>query len=95
MKQAEAEAWGQRVMMLCVVPSLLLHLIQRPDERARLTSAGLPDDARFISAHYDDMWRMFRVYVASESFPIVPEGQRMPELEVTFTRHEREAQEAT
>lgn len=86
-KQLEAESWGQRIRMFKLVPSLLLHLIRRPQDREWLTSEGMPADAQFVAATYDDMWRLFRVYVISETFDLVPEGQAVPEMEITFTVH--------
>lgn len=79
---------GRKTRVLRVAPSLLFHLIRVPDDRARITSAGLPDDVRLLGAYYDDQRAVFRLYVESATFDLVPEGEMPPELEVTFTRHE-------
>lgn len=86
--------WRRRVRILLIAPSMLLLFIGKPDDRARITSEGLPDDARFVGAYYDDARDLFRIHVASATFEEVPPGVMPPELEVTFTAHyaEREQQ---
>lgn len=78
---------ARRIRALRIQPSLLLHLIACPRKREHLTSTGLPGDARFLDAHYDFERRTFLVFIDSETFAEVPEDQRPPELDVTFTVH--------
>lgn len=88
-KSQEAQDWGSRVRVLLLAPSLLLHIIGQPDERVHITSAGLPDDAEFVAAYYDEGHRVFRIHIRSASFDVVPAGTMVPELEVNFTAHYR------
>jgi hypothetical protein len=78
---------ARRIRALRIQPSLLIHLIAWPRKSEHLTSTGMPDDARFLDAHYDYERRMFLVYVESETFEEVPEGETPPELDVVFTVH--------
>ena len=90
MIEPEAFENTRRLMRVPVSRSLLIDLL-RDGHRITgtvITENGIPDRAMFIGCHTDvDCHEVYFLF-AHESFKLVPLGERIPELVVTF-RSER------
>lgn len=84
----------RRLAVLRAAPEVvvgLLHYLNQDDRR--ITQAGLPADAKVVTADYDFDRRCFRMLLESEEFQLVAHGTYPPDLWVTFT--ERRLPEAS
>jgi len=76
---------SRRLRVLEISGQLLVHFVMRPEDRRLITSQGLPADAQFVTAYYDQERGSLRVLVASREFDLVPEGEHPCLIVVTFT----------
>lgn len=83
---------GRRLRLLRIDADLILDLIRAHDGTGRLTSAGLPDDARVDDFWADDFHPGCLVLaLRSETYEPVPNHVAPPDETVTFTRRDRDA----
>ncbi len=68
-----------RRALIPVSPELIGEMCRNGETHYR-TESGLPEDAKFIGARYDDSFRWFLVCFESDEFADIPEGKRLPEL---------------
>ena len=82
------EHTARRIKQLLIAPQLLVAMFKEMREPVRLSSSGLPANARMLSCQYDAARNCIRLLVYSEAFAVVPSNQEPPYLDVTFTRHD-------
>lgn len=64
-----------------VTPSFFGGIVRPSGDKVFSVDSDVPEDAKFIDAHYDPMFGCFRVYFEHESFQDIPEGCEIPELD--------------
>lgn len=81
---------SDRIQLLRITPSVFLGLVQRIYRPTNIvvSAAGLPQDATIVQSYYNDLYDYFVIVVRSDVFPVIEEGAPVPDLTVTFTRHD-------
>jgi hypothetical protein len=71
---------GRREALLCVSPEIVLALLLNLNRDRRVTVAGVPTDAKVVSAGYEIQMDCFVLRLESEEFEPIPEGGVSPFL---------------
>lgn len=78
-------AEGRRIAYVHVSPQALVMLLHDLREGHRVTVAGLPPDARAVTARYDHYYDCVVVTLESQAFEPVPLAAVAPVIQVQFT----------
>lgn len=82
---------SDRIQLLRITPALFLGLVQQLREPKMLISAaGLPEHATIAQSYYDNLYDYFVVVLHSDVFPVVEQSAPIPDLTITFTRHDKQ-----
>jgi hypothetical protein len=75
----------RRVKRLALEVDRLLDLLRAIDGVRRIRAEGIPDDARAVGVVVDRAWNTVDLYLESDEFDEVPDGEPVPAVEVIFT----------
>lgn len=81
-------AFERRMRTVSISPELLLRMCMQGNHINATCIEGLPPDTQLYGADYDAQRECFVLDVFAPSFDPVPDGERYPELTITFrTEH--------
>jgi hypothetical protein len=80
---AKVKPKSRRIRALWINTELLLDFWRQLDGiRIHKTVTPIPDDARIVWVFVDDVYGVVKIYVESQEFDEVPEGQYPPEWDL-------------
>lgn len=79
-----------RIQQIRISPGVFLSLVQRIYHPTNIivSAAGLPEHVSIVQSYYNDLYDYFVAVVRSDVFPVVEQGAPVPDLTITFTRHD-------
>lgn len=70
-----------------LAPFFIIEILKTGFKGLELVDGFLPQDVKFRSVHFDDLYQSFNILIESESFDEVPIGNQIPFLgNLTFKK---------
>lgn len=73
----------RRTKTLSIAPEMFVHLLT-PDGKHLVRQQGIPEDAVILGLKWNLFGDTIDFLVYSDSFPVVPDAEHPPQLEVTY-----------